>query len=114
MALTVIRTIEEEGLLHNATEMGNLMIEKMGELVGKYEFIECIRGMGLMLALVFDRPVKPLYSLLLKHGLLALNAGEKAMRFLPPLNITSGDILEAVQRMDAACAEWRDTQDQNR
>jgi len=110
-ALAVIRVIEEGNLLHNVSEMGALLKSKLEELVDKYAVVESVRGMGLMMALVLNKPAKDLYSKLMEHGLLALTAGEKAIRFLPPLNITSGDVLEAIRILDETLAEWQEELD---
>ncbi|NCC51084.1 MAG: aspartate aminotransferase family protein [Spartobacteria bacterium] len=106
-ALAVIQVIEEENLLHNVSEMGALLKTKLEQLSSKYKVIESVRGMGLMVAIVLNKPAKDLYPRLMKHGLLTLTAGEKAIRFLPPLNITSGDVLEAVHILDETLAEWQ-------
>ena len=106
-ALAVIRVIEEGNLLHNVSEMGTLFKGKLEALVGKYEVVESVRGIGLMLALVLNKPAKDLYAKLIEHGLLTLTAGDKAIRFLPPLNITSGDVLDAIHILDETLAEWQ-------
>jgi acetylornithine/N-succinyldiaminopimelate aminotransferase len=42
-----------------------------------------------------------------KHGLLTVGAGDNVMRVLAPLIVKPEEIAEAVDKIDAACAELR-------
>ena len=59
-ALETMAIIEEEGLLENATETGEYLLEKLRALQNKHEMIGDVRGLGLFagLELVTDRLTK--------------------------------------------------------
>ncbi len=104
-ALAVMETIEEDGLLVNATRMGDLFMERLKKSASKHGFIREVRGVGLMIGLVLDRPAKDLELALRVKGLLALATAENVLRLLPPLNIKSSQIKKAVRLIDKTCAE---------
>ena len=105
-ALSVIGTIEEEKLLENAAQMGELFMAQLRKIAKKFKFITEVRGLGLMLGMVLDRPAKPLEVLLREKGLIAIATHDTVIRFLPPLNITAGQVRKAARIVKAACAEW--------
>ena len=105
-ALSVIGTIEEEKLLENAAQMGELLMAQLRKIAKKFKFITEVRGLGLMLGMVLDRPAKPLEVLLREKGLIAIATHDTVIRFLPPLNITAGQVRKAARIVKAACAEW--------
>jgi predicted acetylornithine/succinylornithine family transaminase len=104
-ALAVFEVIEEENLLQNARDMGEVLADGLQKIAAKYSYIEKARGRGLMQAIVLNRPAAELLKCLVDKGLLALTAGPQAIRFLPPLNVTQEDIQQAVDILDSACAD---------
>ncbi len=106
-ALAVIETIESEGLLQNAAAMGNLLKECLAKATRTFPFVKEVRGKGLMVGLVLDRPAKPLEALLRKNGLIAIATAETVIRFLPPLTIRASEVRKAARRVREACAEWQ-------
>ncbi len=106
-ARAVIAAIEADGMLANAQQVGAYFKEQLAALVPQYDFLEQVRGIGLMLGLVTKRPAKDLVPLLAKEGLLVLAAGEKTVRFLPPLNITRADVDQAMGMIRKGCDAWR-------
>ena len=108
-ALATIEVIEEEKLLENATAMGDLFRQKLKKLAKKYSFIKDVRGIGLMVGLVGDRPVKPLEVILREKGLISIATHDTVIRFLPPLNVKASQIRQAVKIVDEACAQWQAT-----
>ena len=59
-----------------------------------------------MIGMVLDRPAKPLEVLLRDKGLIAIATHDTVLRFLPPLNITAGQVRKAARLVKTACAEW--------
>jgi taurine-pyruvate aminotransferase len=59
-ALENMRIIEEENLLHNVTEQGDYLLDRLMELKGKHKLIGDVRGKGLFVGveLVKDRQTK--------------------------------------------------------
>lgn len=105
-ALATIKAIQEESLLQNAKDMGAKFMLGLQALVDKYEHLKEVRGAGLMIGLVLDKPAKELEAKLMEIGLLALATAENVLRFLPPLNVKPGEIEEALDIIDDVCAEW--------
>lgn len=108
-ALAVLTAIEEEELLSHAVQMGEELQGHLERLAEQYPFITGVRGQGLLLGLVFDRPVGPLVSKCLEHGLLVLSAGENTLRLLPPLIVTSAELQLGVKLLEEAIKEIIET-----
>lgn len=109
-ALATLTAIEEENLLAHAQTCAAELTAALETLAARHPHITGVRGLGLMQALVFDRPIGPLVQTCLDYGLLVLSAGETALRLLPPLVITSADIALAIQILEQAIAEiWQET-----
>ncbi|HBA84029.1 MAG TPA: aspartate aminotransferase family protein [Verrucomicrobia bacterium] len=109
-ALAAIEAMEEEEMLHNAVHMGKIFMDGLSSLSAKYGAIEQVRGLGLMVGLVCNKPTKPLERIMREKGLIALATGESVMRFLPPLNVKEVQVRKALQLMDESMAVWADSQ----
>ncbi|HEY8900185.1 MAG TPA: aspartate aminotransferase family protein [Chthoniobacterales bacterium] len=101
--LAVLDEIQENDLLTHATETGAYFAEQLRGLGSP--LVAEVRALGLMigLELVADfkerlglddarPPALALTVLLMNAGLLVIPAGERTIRFLPPLNVTRGEI----------------------
>jgi acetylornithine/succinyldiaminopimelate/putrescine aminotransferase len=98
-ALAVLRTIEADGLVGHAAEMGELLHASLEELDGVRE----VRGRGLMQAVVFEQPVaRPFQSRCLEEGVIVNAVDDHTVRFIPPLVIGAGDLELATSRMKQA------------
>jgi acetylornithine aminotransferase/acetylornithine/N-succinyldiaminopimelate aminotransferase len=105
--LTVLEAIGEEGLLRNAKELGNHLMQSLEEM--KLPAIRLVRGVGLMIGIELnDLPTsfggEGLPSIratkeLIKAGLLVIPSGERTIRLLPPLNITKDEADEALANL---------------
>ncbi|MDQ6773249.1 MAG: acetylornithine transaminase [Candidatus Dormibacteraeota bacterium] len=100
-ALAVLRTIEAEGLVEHALEMGELLASELGRVEGVRE----VRGRGLMRAAVFARPVaKAVQERCLGEGVIVNAVDEETLRFVPPLVITAAEIDQALAGLRRAAA----------
>ncbi|MDQ2902633.1 MAG: aspartate aminotransferase family protein [Chloroflexota bacterium] len=105
-ALATIKTIANEHLLENATEMGAYWRGKLDAFCEKYHFMENPRGIGLMQAVEIKHELAPtIVQQALEHGLLLNNLGPDTLRMIPPLNLTTADIDEASERLDHALVD---------
>jgi predicted acetylornithine/succinylornithine family transaminase len=104
-ALATLAVIEDEKLVQHAAEMGKLFAEGLQEFVSAYDHVKEVRSYGLMVGLVLDVPAKELCQSLREMGLLSIPTHETVVRFLPPLNIKSSDIDEALDIIDDALAD---------
>jgi len=108
-ALSVLEVIDEEELLANTMMMGGYFVEGLCEMAMKHKkWISGIRGLGLLLGVVLDVPAAPLQKKLQEKGLLALATAGNVLRLLPPLNVSQGEIDQALKRMGEACEELHD------
>lgn len=98
--LAVLDTIEREGLLDNASKIGEWIA---GEIAGLGTEV---RGKGLLLALELGEAVSAdVVSKALELGLVVNNVTASAVRLAPPLNITPEDAEEGVRRLKEAVEE---------
>ena len=105
VGLTVLLTIEREGLLRNAREMGAYLKKSLEEW--NLPAIRLVKGLGLMigielneLAPVDGAPATPAIRMtdeLMREGLLVIPSGERTLRLLPPLTITKSEADEALK-----------------
>jgi acetylornithine/N-succinyldiaminopimelate aminotransferase len=102
-SLAVLQTIEKDGLLANARALGDYAKRKLEA----FSVVKEVRGMGLMLGVVLDDELvrvaagaKALSQIvvvaLMRNGLLTVPAGPSVIRWLPPLNVSTAEIDEAV------------------
>lgn len=95
---TLIEVIKRDRLLDNAKKMGNMLLKRLAEFVGKHGVIDA-RGLGLMIGVEYESKEKRdrVLQNAFKNGLILLPAGEKAMRVIPPLIITEKEIDEGIE-----------------
>ncbi len=87
-ALTVLRVIEEEGLVKNAAETGTYLKEKL-RCMSETCSIKEVRGKGLMIGVEFaDDIAAQVVEKCLQQRIILNNIGKNIVRFLPPLCIT--------------------------
>lgn len=87
-----IDVIREQDLLTNATTRGEQFKELLRE--ADPEYVEDVRGRGLLLAVEFDSQTRRdcVVQAAFERGLLTLGAGFKTLRVLPPLDVTKREI----------------------
>jgi acetylornithine/N-succinyldiaminopimelate aminotransferase len=102
VALAVLDTLERDGLLRNAREVGQYFIGKLQALAAKCPVIREVRGLGLMIGVDVTLEARPAVLKLAEYGLIGIAAGTNVVRFLPPLNITCAEVDEAVEKMARA------------
>jgi predicted acetylornithine/succinylornithine family transaminase len=107
-ALAVLDIVDGENLCANAGRMGRLIEEELREMATDVPWISDVRGRGLMIGLVLDRPAKPLEKLLLERGLITIATADRVIRMLPPLTIQEGHVREALQILREAIGEMRE------
>jgi 4-aminobutyrate aminotransferase len=98
-----IEVIEREGLLQNASRMGERLLAGLRDLAKRHSFVVDTRGLGLMAAIETDTRARRdrVLQAALARGLVLLGCGFKAIRFLPPLDVTEREIGMALDLLDA-------------
>ncbi len=92
MGAFTLEAIEEYDLLENATTRGEQAKELLADDTPDY--VEDVRGKGLMLAIEFDTHERrnAVVEASLRRGLLTLGCGTKTIRLLPPLDSSAREI----------------------
>ena len=86
--------------------MSSYIFEKLGEIAEKYDSVQEVRGMGLLIGVKMKEGLKSaVIEKALEKKLLLAGAGHEVVRFLPPLNVTREEIDEAVSRFASAVSE---------
>jgi len=114
MGLASLHIIEDEGLIENAAEQGNYIINELEAMVPEYEMMKEVRGQGLMIGIEFGKPssfsLKTQWAmihaadqglfpqavampLIEDHHILTQASGhnQDIIKLLPPLTITRED-----------------------
>ena len=105
-ARATLQVIREEGLLDAAHLIGSRLLSSLQELALQNPSIGQVRGMGCMIGVEFvdeagaadSRLCQNLIDDCLAKGLILIGAGLKrnVVRFIPPLNVSDGELREAL------------------
>jgi acetylornithine aminotransferase len=92
-ALTVIETIEHDGLLDNATKVGELLRDGVSD-----PRVTAVRGRGLLVGLDLDAPVAAkVAAAAMRHGVILNDPTPDRIRLAPPLVLTAEQASEFVE-----------------
>ncbi|MEW6287318.1 MAG: aminotransferase class III-fold pyridoxal phosphate-dependent enzyme [Chloroflexota bacterium] len=114
--VATIRAMREEKMLENAAERGIQLMTGLRKLQEEYPQIGDVRGLGLMVGTEFvvdgsQVKAKPLVKEIIhkaeEKGLLLLSCGtyDNTVRWIPPLNVTSGQINDGLNIFSEALKE---------
>jgi 4-aminobutyrate aminotransferase len=113
-ALATIKLVRE-GMMANAAEVGEFLLNELKKLAERHPLIGDVRGKGLMIGveLVRDRQTKEratterdaLVQAAFRRGLLILAAGQNTVRLSPPLVLTREQAQIAVRLLDQAFSD---------
>ena len=102
--LAVFDAFDLDGVLENATQMGEYIRGRLNELKAKYPVIREVRGLGCMIGVDVGDSVKKIFAACREQGLLVLTAGETAIRLMPALTISKEIADEALALFEKALA----------
>jgi L-lysine 6-transaminase len=104
-ATVVLETIERDGLIDRAGELGRHLLGRLHDLADRHEAVTQPRGRGLFAALDLpdaatrDAVVGHLYA---EERVILLGCGTSSVRFRPPLTVTAEELDEAVDALERA------------
>jgi predicted acetylornithine/succinylornithine family transaminase len=104
-ALAVLKIIEDENLLARARNVGSSFREALRGFAKKHKQVLDVRGDGLMVGMAVEGAAKDVASACREMGLLCCIAGERVVRFLPPLNVKDEELEEALEMIGDALDE---------
>ncbi len=99
LANRVLDCLIDEALPQRALELGRTWLARLRRI--ESPMVEEVRGLGLMIGIQLAQKAAPYLDALARDGVLALAAGPKVLRLLPPLNIELTDlerVTEALER----------------
>ncbi len=86
--VTTIEVMEADGLLANATAVGDYLMDALRSALADTPGLVEVRGRGLMIGIELDRPCGELVGQCLDQGLLLNVTADSVIRLLPPLIFT--------------------------
>jgi acetylornithine/N-succinyldiaminopimelate aminotransferase len=100
-ALAALDVIED-GLVEQASRVGKYFKQRLESLKEDWPIILEVRGLGLLLGVELSVPAAPIVAEARKRGLLILTAGERVLRFVPPLIISEQEVDSAMSILKEA------------
>ena len=109
-ALTTLAIIEDEGLMQNAVELGELLRASFQSRLAGCAGVREIRGQGLMIGIELAYPCNDVVQQALEAGLLINVTADTVIRLLPPLNFTRDQVAILVDTLAPLIVEFLATQ----
>lgn len=126
-ALVTLDILREEGVVENSARIGGYLMQELKRLAAKYELIREVRGLGLMIAVEFDKPRSPslkfgwkmihglnqdlfcqsiLVPLIVHHHIIAQVSGhgKDIIKLIPPLVFSQSDADRFIYAFDQVLA----------
>lgn len=102
---TVVSIIQNNNLTQRASEMGSVLSSELRSLLKRHECIQEVRGIGLMMAIEFNKdnnfPLEKIHRDLFDAGYITgFHAVANLLRFYPPLTIEEVQIKSMVSALD--------------
>jgi len=97
VAREALKVLVEDKLVQNSAKQGECFMSKLRGI--KAKSIKKVRGVGLWIGLVLDRPARPYCEALMAEGLLCKETHENVIRIAPPLTLTRKDVNWAMRRI---------------
>ena len=100
------RYIIDNDIPAHAAKMGEYLRSALAELMARHDFIIDVRGMGLLIAVEFDREMAAAtLTACNARGLLLNFTRPQLIRIMPPLTVSESEIDTAVERLEAGLVE---------
>jgi len=98
VAREAVKVIVDEKLVEKSEKHGDYFMERLNAI--KAKSIKKVRGRGLFIGVVLDRPARPYCEALMAEGLLCKETHENVIRFAPPLVVTKKDLNWALRKIE--------------
>jgi acetylornithine aminotransferase len=102
--VAALGVLADPALHAHVREVGGHFRRRLEDFAGRHPMIRQIRGEGLMLAAVLDRPGAPIVERCLRDGLLINCTADRVLRFLPPLVIEHALVDDGLAILERALA----------
>jgi acetylornithine/N-succinyldiaminopimelate aminotransferase len=105
-SLAVLDRFESAGWLDKIEKRGASLRRGLKKLARSHpKAIAEVRGLGLMFGIELHGPAGPVVKGLRERGILAIKAGDRVLRLLPPLVVGSAEIKRLLSALDEVLAE---------
>jgi predicted acetylornithine/succinylornithine family transaminase len=101
-ALTVLGEIFDGGVAENVKRVGVVMEQRLRKMAASHPIVKEVRGAGLMWGLQLTHDAGPVVPAGLERGVIVNRTAETVVRLLPPFIISEADVLDGLERLDAA------------
>jgi len=98
VAREAMKVLVEEKLIENSAKLGPWFMGELQKM--KFKSMKKVRGQGLFIGLVLDRPARPYCEALMAEGMLCKETHENVIRFAPPLVISRKELNMALRKVD--------------
>ena len=107
VAIAVIDTLEKDGLLAHAAEVGGYFMDQLRTLAAKHEAIVDVRGKGLMIGAELDSAdlAKLTVAEMLKRRIVINVTSDTTLRFLPPYILQREQVDTAIAALNEIFTE---------
>jgi len=105
-ALAVLDLLEQGRLAERTAELGEALLERLRRALGDVPGVVEIRGRGLIIGVMLDRPCGELVERALGLGLLINVTAERVVRLLPPLILSDAEAADLVERLGNVIREF--------
>jgi acetylornithine/succinyldiaminopimelate/putrescine aminotransferase len=95
--IATIETIEQDGLLARAKELGELFRQQLEPLVDELPLVEELRVRGLMIGLALTVDGNPVVEQCLERGLLVNCTQQTVIRLLPAMTLSGEQLAEGCE-----------------
>jgi acetylornithine/N-succinyldiaminopimelate aminotransferase len=101
----VLDVIMKPGFIDHVRKISVLLKQRLAEIRDRYPTVIAeVRGEGLLIGLRAVNPSSELVDELRAEKMITVGAGDNVVRLLPPLILSEPEMVEAVNRIDRACA----------
>ena len=104
-AKVVLTELTKNHLLEHVNEVSTYLKEELVKLQKEFTCVKEIRGIGMMLGMELTVPALEVEKKCMAEGMLVVGAGEKVVRFVPPLVIEKEHVDEAITILKKVLAE---------
>jgi acetylornithine aminotransferase len=98
-ALAVLTTLEKDGLIQRASELGKRIADGLSDRLAELENVTEVRNKGLMIGIELAIPCGELVQQALSKGLLINVTAGNVVRLLPPLVLSNTEADEIIQKL---------------
>jgi len=108
VALEVVRTLRQEGLVERSRQVGRLLLDRLTDLQTRCPALKEVRGRGLMVAAELQERIAAdrVFDRMLDRGfLIGCSPTFNLVRFMPPLNVPLQEIDRLLDGLEAVLHE---------